>query len=174
MTRNVPFVGRVQKVLLLSMHPQYNISRTPYTPNHTLAIPLQQPNTTPDLINNTNKPKPSPSNTSPSLPPYILLKKQGTAAGSLANYTDFLCNFALYKIKNGTRTIKPYHQTFSNIMQLLLDGSYNFSIHCHHFLIHLLLSSPQILHQSSQTLPHWHWHLLLTTHLHHIACSPHQ
>jgi hypothetical protein len=58
--------------LLLLLYPQYNISRTPYTPDHTLTTPLQQPDTTPDLINNNNKPKPSPSNTSPSLPPYIL------------------------------------------------------------------------------------------------------
>jgi hypothetical protein len=112
---------------LLSMYPQYNISRTPYTPNqHTLTTPLQQPNITPDLINNNNKPKPSPSNKVPLCHPTFC--KKGTATGPLANYTDFLCNFALYKTKHGPRTIMPYLQTFSNIMQLLLDGTISPSI----------------------------------------------
>ena len=61
--------------LLLLMYQQYKTSRTHYTLDHTLAIPLQQPDTTPDQTNNTNKPKPSPSNTSSSLLPSVLLKK---------------------------------------------------------------------------------------------------
>jgi hypothetical protein len=57
---------------LLSMYLQYNIPKTLYIPNYTLAIPCQQPDTTPDPINNTNKPKPLQSNTSPSLSPFVL------------------------------------------------------------------------------------------------------
>jgi hypothetical protein len=57
---------------LLSMYLQYNISKTLYIPNHTLAVPCQQPDTTPDPINNTNKPKPLQSNTSPSLSLFVL------------------------------------------------------------------------------------------------------
>jgi hypothetical protein len=58
----------------------------------------------------------------------VFCKKKGTAAGPLADYTDFLCNFAFYETKHGTRTIKPYLQSFSNIMQLLLDGKISPSI----------------------------------------------
>jgi hypothetical protein len=104
-----------------------HIKDTLYPRPYPHTIPLQQPNTTPDPINNTNKPKPSPSHISPSLFPFILYKK-GTATGPLADYTDFLHNFAFHETKNRTRTIRPYLQTFSNIMQLLLDGTISPSI----------------------------------------------
>ena len=54
--------------------------------------------------------------------------KKGTAAGPFADYTDFLRNFALYETTNGNDTIRPYFRAFSNVMQLLLDGTVSSTI----------------------------------------------
>jgi len=50
--------------------------------------------------------------------------KKGTAAGPFADYIDVLRNFALFERKNDSRSAtRPHLQIFSELLQLILDGS---------------------------------------------------